>query len=52
LDGSVVWSKLTCWDILADLHGVVRPFAPLGKLLIQRMVFCDDLIPERFEQST
>src|SRR5438874_11556063 len=39
-------------DALADLHGVVRPFAPLGKLLIKRMVFRENLIPQRFEQST
>jgi len=39
-------------DALADLHGVVGPFAPLGKLLIKWVMFGDDLIPQWFEQST
>jgi hypothetical protein len=36
-------------NALADLHGVVRSLTPLGKLLIKRVVLCDDLIPQWLE---
>src|SRR5205823_3640744 len=37
--------------VFGDLYGVVRPLAPLRKPFIKRVVFRDDLIFERFEQT-
>src|SRR4029079_4121168 len=39
-------------DLLGDLNRVVRAFTPFRELLVQRMMFCSDLIAERLKQST